>query len=940
MTDGEKRWARIEEIFHAATALSGDELAAWLDDACQGDATLRYEVEALLRHASESGDQFDSSLSAARERLAGDAAPEFTGKHAGPFRIVEKIADGGMGSVFLAVREDDAFEQRVAVKLLPAHLLRGDAMARFAEERRILASIEHPYVARLIDGGSTADGTPYLAMEYVEGVPVDRYCDKNDLDIRERLRLFLKICDAVSYAHRNLVIHRDIKPSNILVDARGIPKLLDFGIAKLLDPARADAVHTREDWRILTPLYASPEQIDGRPVTTAVDVYGLGLLLYRLLTGRLPYNNVGTQPREIEQAILSTPAEKPSRAVLTDVCEGDSAHRERWARRQHKLLQGDLDLILLTALRKEPERRYSSVSALADDVERYLGKLPIRARGDSLAYHAGKLLQRHRLPLGFATLLVVAGLAFAAYHTARLETERQTAEQTAAFMIDLFEARDPYRASDGPVTVDTLLDQGAKRIREDTELAPAVRTRLMTTMGRVFDLTGRLDEADAMLAEAQAIAERDLPAGHRDRAAVLKARGNAKITQGEYEEAERLLQEALVLTERNEGPDSLEVAAVLDGFARMASSTSDFAAMRRYAERSLAIRKKRLDPDNVALSTSYTNIGIAASRLGDLATAREMYLRQAENINAQPTPNEGRLFGLYHNLGLLIVDMGDYHEAIEHFEKALVFARSAFGAKHQYLPLTMYAQANARMSVGDYVGARELFVELIPLQEQVIGADRDRVAFSLAGYGFLLYYMEEIDEARRVFDKADAIYSAAGKSELSIAMGTQMGLGYVALEEGDLQTAADRFGRALEIREAARGEDTVPVIRTRTAIARIPLARGDLAEARAHLADVLERYAAIDQADHPFAAEARALLGDVELRAGNAAEAEGLLRAAIAIQVSNYGDEAIDVIDNRLLLADAIGLQGRSAEAALLRERAEATREQVMSGWRAAHGDD
>ena len=400
------RWRRIESLFDEAAALPAGERAAFLSSACGEDLDLKGEVESLLA-ADEQAAEFLQ-----RPAVVSAAAPpsplsSLVGRRVGHYEVEGRIGEGGMSTVYLAVRADDAYQQKVALKVLGYGADRSDLSARFRAERQILASLDHPGIARLLDGGSTEDGRPYLVMEYIQGVPLDKYCDQHRLGLEARVDLVRQVCAAVQYAHQNLVVHRDIKPSNILVTADGVPRLLDFGIAKLLEgtelPGTIEATMTGQ--RLMTPQYASPEQVEGGAITTATDVYSLGVLLYVLLTGHLPYRLQGTSSDALQRAVVEQDPERPSTAVGRG--EGSPEARGLRPQQLRRKLRGDLDNIVMVALRKEPSRRYASVALLSEDLRRYREHLPVAAQPDTLAYRMRKFVGRHKAGVG----AVAVGLA-------------------------------------------------------------------------------------------------------------------------------------------------------------------------------------------------------------------------------------------------------------------------------------------------------------------------------------------------------------------------------------------------------------------------------------------------------------------------------------------------------------------------------------------------
>ncbi|MEO5625449.1 MAG: serine/threonine-protein kinase, partial [Dokdonella sp.] len=421
-----EQWTLARALFEAALERPPADRAAFLDAAAAADprcdAHVRDEVRAMLAADEATGDHATELAGAAPDLLAqldakssADERGGFLGVRVGPWKLVRELGHGGMGAVYLGERVDGDFQQRAAIKLVRTGWDAGELQRRFRSERRILASLDHPNIARLIDGGETIDGKPYLAMEFVDGKPLCAYCDTKRLPLIERLRLFVSICAAVAHAHRSLIVHRDLKPSNILVNTDGEVKLLDFGIARLLEPGTHA---TSSALRMFTPEYAAPEQVRGDAVTTSVDVYALGLMLYELLTGRRPYGQAASTPAAYERAILTDEPARPS--LLAQAHDAQSlALAQARVLDPNQLgasLRGDLDAIVLKALRKEPEQRYASVEAFADDVQRYLRHQPVSARRGNWRYRGGRFLQRHWLAAALGTLAlagILSGFALA-----------------------------------------------------------------------------------------------------------------------------------------------------------------------------------------------------------------------------------------------------------------------------------------------------------------------------------------------------------------------------------------------------------------------------------------------------------------------------------------------------------------------------------------------
>ncbi len=413
-----ERWERITELLEKALALPGAEREAFLQGACTEDPEIRREVESLLASHEEADSSFlNPSEAIAEEPAEKDTRPGVeVGRRIGPYLVTEKIGHGGMGEVFAATRADGQYEKKVALKLVRTGYDTSFVLERFRNERQILASLDHPNIARLLDGGTTQETIPYLIMELVDGAPIDTYCDAKKLSVTERLQLFRQVCSAVQYAHQHLVIHRDIKPSNILVTQDGVPKLLDFGIAKILDPSGSTESTLL---RPMTPEYASPEQVRGEAISTHTDVYSLGVVLYQLLTGRSPYRVDTRTPERLAEAITRDEPERPSTAIHRKETAGGagdsreitpeevSGTREATPARLQKRLRGDLDFILLKALRKEPMQRYSSVEQFSEDIRRHLEGIPVGARKGTWSYRSGKFVRRHKASVLAASLIFV-----------------------------------------------------------------------------------------------------------------------------------------------------------------------------------------------------------------------------------------------------------------------------------------------------------------------------------------------------------------------------------------------------------------------------------------------------------------------------------------------------------------------------------------------------
>lgn len=681
------RWERIQDLFIEAAALPPEERRPFLDGACGADTGLRAEVESLLEAEDGAGSFVENAIGRAASTLA--AGTESAPRTVGAYRILREIGRGGMGAVYLAERADQQFQKRVAIKLARFAGYGDFVHERFRHERQILASLEHQNIARLLDGGETEDGMPYIVMEYVEGLPVTGYIEQHALDIRARLELFLKIAAAVQYAHRFLVIHRDLKPSNILVTSTGEAKLLDFGIAKLLEPGALNEaiMHTSTGMRLLTPDYASPEQVRGEPVTTASDVYSLGVVLYEMLSGVKPHRIKDYTPLEIDRAVCETETERPSTAAART----GTLHR----------LDPELDLIVLEAMHKDPARRYASVEHLADDIRRFLTGLPIQARRDSRAYRARKFLRRHRVASAAAALLVVtlagaAGVTSWQASVARQQARRaemrfrQVRQLANRFLLDFdeqirnLEGSTPARESlvkTASEYLDSLASEAGNDAELQAELAAAYRKLGDVQGGPRAASLGRSEDALKSYQKSVEIGRSLFDAGVRDpgllKQIIEAERGLGLLehrlhkTDGDARYEKRLtdstaLAEALV----KERPDldSLRTLASLyrELGERYADSNRATLAEQRYAQ-ALPIYEKvrQLAPGTrsdrgVALVTQ--RLADAKVMRGDLDSALKLYRTSFEGFAAMArTPKAGQaerrsLMAAHLSLGALLGD--------------------------------------------------------------------------------------------------------------------------------------------------------------------------------------------------------------------------------------------------------------------------------------------
>ena len=711
-------WQQVRGIFHDALELGPAEQAAFLDEACVGDDALRAEVASLLAADALTPPWMnDPVFAVACEILGSESESQAPGGRIDHYRIERELGRGGMGIVYLAARDDGQFRQQVALKRILGGLASDSITQRFRSERQILADLAHPNIARLIDGGVTDDGDPYLVMEYVDGTPIDGYCAQHRLRLRGRLEIFLKVCAAVQHAHRHLVVHCDLKPGNILVTDDGEPKLLDFGVARLLagDAARRPGEGTAGSLRPLTPQYASPEQVLGRPVATTSDVFSLGVLLDELLGGTSP------------------------------------------ARRGSLTRCRDLDSIVLAARHEEPARRYGSVEQLAADLRRYLGGQPVRARRATPAYLAGKFIRRHRLAVAaaaLAALSLLAGLAVATSQAHRAERERSKAEQVTGFITSLFRQVDPGRARGPDLTLGELLDDAVGPIRSGLADQPRVQADLLQILGEGYTRLGRFEAARELLEQALRIRRQALGGEHPEVARSLDSLGLLALEQGDLPAAETHLRQALEQSRGRLGERHLDVAESLNGLGRVLLR-SDPAAAESHFRRSLAIRRESLGSRSREVSVSLNNLGVALQASRRPEEAREALVEALELRRQIFGERHLLVANSLHNLASVYKDLGELGAAQQRQLEALTLYRERLGDDHGSTAAALHNLASLLHQVDRAGEAREALEEAMRINEQ--RRNPVELASNLNLSGYLAYGDGDLAVAERAFARALAL---------------------------------------------------------------------------------------------------------------------------------------------------------------------------------------
>ena len=738
MTSAVQRLQRVRALFDAVVDLPLEERAAALDRLTEGDVALRRDVEAVLVRSEGTAPALESPLAGLDDEPAA-AAPSLIGERIGPYTVVRLIGMGGMGAVYEATRADDQYQKRVAIKVVQRDINSNLTLARFRRERQILASLEHPNIATMHDGGVMPDGRPFLVMEYVDGAPITTWCNARALPLRDRVALFRQVCAAVHHAHKNLVIHRDLKPGNILVADDGTVKLLDFGIAKLQnandgDDDHADLPLTRAGARAFTPEYASPEQIRGEPLTTASDLYSLGVVLFELLTGRRPHQPKSRAPVDIERAVLDTPAPRPS-SVITDqraeLFGGQSASRMR-----HRL-HGELDSITLTALHQEPGRRYASAETLGDDLLNYLSGLPVRAQRDWFGYRARKFVLRNRATTAASAIALaglVAGVVLAVSAAQRARTEQVKAEQANVFLQDLLASVHPETGS-RDAKVSDVLDAAARRIDQEFAAEPDIRAELETVIGESYEGLGRYDDAERQLKAALLL--RQGSAGARSASAVkgLSMLGQLYLAQGALDSAGQLFHRALALQQsRSSRPDSL-YATLISNLGSLAHSQGNTKDAERYHREAYEIKRRLFGSQSDAAGLALNNIAVELGDESRFAEADTLH-RQALAIikGNHPQPDE-RVASVLADLAVALDFEGKAAAADSAYVEALAIRKRVLGVNHPDYALTLVNYSGFVFDQKRYQDAAVLAREILSFRGTTLSESHPAVAAALQTLG-------------------------------------------------------------------------------------------------------------------------------------------------------------------------------------------------------------
>jgi serine/threonine-protein kinase len=792
------RWDKIQALFHDAVDLPADQRDALLRAACGDDRDLLAEVLGLIDEDLRSASMIDRGVAYTANRVLDNASA--TLHEIGPYRIVRVVGEGGMGVVFLAERTD--LGSQAAIKILRDAWLSPARRQRFATEQRTLASLNHPSIARLYDAGALSDGTPWIVMEYVPGVPLTEYCRANALSLADRLRLFRAVCDAVLYAHRHLVIHRDLKPSNILVTADGQVKLVDFGISKQLGDTSTTFDVTRTGARLMTPAYAAPEQIRGEHVGLHTDVYSLGVILYELVTGRLPFDLSTRTPNEAQQILVDHEAPRPSIVANSDQ-RSPLAAISRTSR-------GDVDVLCLTAMHKDPARRYQTVEALIRDIDHYDRREPLEARPDAIGYRTRKFVRRNWRALSATAAIVTLVVGLVTFYTIRLTnarnaalTEAARAQRIQGLMLNLFTGGEEAAGPAADLRVVSLIDRGVLEA-DNLTAEPAVQVSMYRTLGGIYQRLGDLTKAESLLQTTLDRRRALYGPDHAEVAESLVALGLLRVGQAKLDEAETLVRDGLAMSKRHLPADDPAVARATTALGLVLEERGSYKDAIATLEEAARLHSAR-QPASADLAATLRELFNSQFYTGNFATADEIgarVLAMTKQVNGE---HHALVAEDLINIGAVRFERGQYAEAERYYRDALVITEGWYGKDHFKTASNLTMLGRALQMELHLDEATAVLTRAVAIQERVFGPVHPRVASAVNDIGSVALKRGRYDEAEAAFRRMDQIYkSVYGTKHYLIGIAVS-NIGSVYTARGDHKRAEPYYREAIAMYEATQG---------------------------------------------------------------------------------------------------------------------------------------
>ena len=798
-------WSIIEKIVDQALELPFEERESFIREKCQNDSHLSKRVLNYLQSIQQSTSFFskaDKALSSVINTSTSNKSG-FTSKLIGSvidkYEIVDLISHGGMGSVFLAQRMDGVYEQTVALKIVRHGMETPENICRFEKEREILAGLNHPNIARLIDGGVTDFGLPYLVMEYVDGTPIDEYCENNKLTISQRITLVISLCNAVQFAHNNLVIHRDLKPANILIDKNGRVKILDFGIAKLVED-RIDFEGDSEvtSTQAVTPAYAAPEQITGNSVTTSTDTYSMGVLLYKLLAGVTPFNLNDVSPYSGREKIINQEPLKPSLKFNKLTIEQQnkiSKSRLVSASKLFKILKVDLDAILLKSLRKEACERYQTIDNLVEDLKRYLSNKPVFAHQGSFTYRTKKLVRRNYKQIFVTAAIILLSVTFAIFHSNRITEEKNIAQYEAmktaeisSLLFDLFEANAPDQSLGETITAQELLERGLNRA-EKLVNQPELQAQMFGVIGKVYLKIGNVSKSKSLIDKSVDIYSRIYGTNHPETALAIASQALVQSSIGNYSDAEMLYDYALGILEDHSGAYLNKYTDSINEQGYVLRRQGKYEEAEEVFRKNYNLLRDQHGELNAKVVAALNGVGVTQFNRG--------YYEKAENIFGEVLDKRIQIYGETHpdiaesknSLGALLMNLGQYKEAEQLFEDAFYLRNRILGENHPKTLLTLNNLAILQRDRGKFDLSATSFEKVISKKEQRFGTNTVASAISYFSYGELLLMMERFEESNTQFNKSLQIFEDFLGEDHSFTARSKMNLGIGYLHTNKINEA-------------------------------------------------------------------------------------------------------------------------------------------------------
>jgi len=924
-----ERWEKIQSLFEKALELKPADRENYLKYECADDKELYDEVVSLLKADENEHTIFSGS---ATDYISLDDAT-LDGNIFGNYKALKQIGSGGMGSVYLAERVDGYFEQKVALKIVKPGMNTREIISRFEEERQILAKLHHPNIARLLDGGISDLGLPYFTMEYVEGSSIVEYCDENKLTIEQRLELFKKVCEAVLYAHQNLVIHRDLKPSNILVQIDGNVKLLDFGIAKVFEEDESERFITRTGLRVMTPEYASPEQVRGQQVSTATDIYSLGLILYQLLTGCPPYEIQSTSALEMERIICLTEPQKPSTIfskipgfvkeksnIITS--EVISEKRRTTSSKLRKRISGDLDSICLKAIRKESSERYRSIAEFISDIDNHINGLPIVARKGTAAYRTKKFIQRHQTGVTITAIAVIILSAIVFYYTIQLASERDKArleaeksKKVAEFLSGIFKVADPENSNGETITVRELLDNGVRRIESELSSQPEVLANMFGVTGNVYKSLGLFDKAKTLLDKSYLLNDSLFGENSPETIKSLNDVARLNFVMGDYQNAIKKLNLAIKKRKSIFGNESLETAESINDLGMVMREEGKYSESDSLLMIALNIRKKILPGKSPEIAESKNNLGLINQDMGKYEVSRKLYeeaLEIKEKYYNKIHPSVAETKG---NLASLLQEMGRYEEASKLFAEALEIDKKLYGDLHPQISTDLYYIASNKALLGDLTSAEKLYSEVLELDKKLLGEEHPYVALDMNNLAGIYNDKGKYTEAEVLYKKSYELNKKNYGNEHPEVATSLSNLGVLYQRWGKPSLAEPLLKDALSLRIKLLGEEHPSTITSMNIYAGLLANAGKFTEAVEQFRKSLSLRIKTLGENHPLTALTYVGMGDALINIKNFTEAEVKINKGIDIYKNALPQDHWNISHAESILGKCYSAEGRYAEA-------------------------